>query len=62
MKNKDKYDLSELYFMWQYNPYYDVCGASIVYENKHIADISLEMDNPIQAIMNWLESECEEND
>lgn len=62
MKNKDKYDLRKLYFMWQYNPYYDVCGASIVYENKHIADISLEMDNPIQAIMDWLERECEEND
>ena len=62
MRNKDKYDLRNLTFMWQYNPYYDVCGASIVYENKHIADISLEMDNPIPAIMKWLESECEEND
>lgn len=62
MKNKDKYDLRKLGFMWQYNPYYDVCGASIVYENKHIADISLEMYNPIPAIMNWLESEFEEND
>ena len=48
--------------MWQYDSYCDVFRASIVYENKHIADILLEMDNPIQAIMNWLESECEEND
>lgn len=62
MKNKDKYDLRKLGFMWQYKQYYDVCVASIVYENKHIADISLEMDNQIQAIMDWLESECEEND
>ena len=62
MKNKEKYDLRGLYFMWQYDSYCDVFRASIVYENKHIADILLEMDNPIQAIMNWLESECEEND
>ena len=60
MKNKDKYDLRKLMFMWQYNPYYDVCGASIVYENKHLADISLEMDNPIQAIMDWLERESDD--
>ena len=62
MKNKEKYDLRKLCFMWQYNLHYDICGASIVYENKHIADISCEMDSPIQAIMKWLESECEEND
>lgn len=62
MKNKEKYDLRKLTFMWQYKPYYDVFGVSIVYENKHIADISCEMNNPIPAIMNWLESECEEND
>ena len=62
MKNKDKYDLRKLYFMWQYNPYYDVCVVEIVYENEYIADISCEMNNPIPAIMDWLERECEEND
>ena len=62
MKNKEKYDLRKLKFMMIYNSYYFICGVSIIYENKHIADISCEMDSPIQAIMNWLESECEEND
>ena len=59
MKNKDKYDLRKLMFMWQYNSNYNVCGVSIIYENKYIAEISCEIDSPIQAIMNWLESECE---
>ena len=58
MKNKDKYDLRKLIFLL----HYDVCVVEIVYENEYIAGISLEMDNPIQAIMDWLESECEEND
>ena len=62
MKNKEKYDLRKLKFMMIYNSYYFICGVSIIYENKHIADISCEMDSPIQAIMKWLESECEEND
>ena len=62
MKNKDKYDLRKLCFMWEYNLHYDICGASIVYENKHIAEISCARYSPIEAIMKWLESECEEND
>lgn len=62
MKNKDKYDLRKIIFMWQYNSYYFICGVSIIYENEHIADISCDRDNPIVAIMKWLESECEEND
>lgn len=62
MKNKEKYDLRKLMFMWEYNSHYDICGASIIYENEHIEDISCERYSPIQAIMNWLESECEEND
>ena len=62
MKNKDKYDLRKLCFMWEYNLHYDICGASIVYENKHIADISCDGHNPMFTIMNWLEMECEEND
>lgn len=62
MRNKDKYDLRKLGFMWQYNLHYDICGASIIYENKYIAEISCARYSPIEAIMNWLESECEEND
>ena len=62
MKNKDKYDLRKLIFMMQYDSHYNICGASIIYENKHIADISCERYSPIEAITNWLEMECEEND
>ena len=58
MKNKDKYDLRKLILLF----HYDVYVVSIVYENKYIADISCEMNNPIPAIMEWLESEFEEND
>lgn len=57
MKNKEKYDLRKLMFMWQYNSYYDICGASIIYENEHIADISGDGYSPIPVIMEWLESE-----
>ena len=55
MKNKEKYDLRKLIFLL----HYDVCAMEIVYENEYIAGISCEMDSPIQAIMKWLESECE---
>ena len=58
MKNKDKYDLRKLMFLL----HYDVFVVEVVYENEYIAGISCEMDSPIQAIMKWLESECEEND
>ena len=59
MKNKDKYDLRKLTFMWQYDLHYAICGVSIIYENGYIAEILCDRDNPIIAIMNWLESECE---
>lgn len=62
MKNKDKYDLRKLKFMLIYNSYYFICGVSILNENGYIAKILCERDNPIVAIMEWLESECEEND
>ena len=62
MKNKEKYDLRKLIFLWEYNLHYDICGASIVYENEYIAGISLGGNNPMFTIMNWLEMECEEND
>lgn len=62
MKNKEKYDLRKLKFMMIYNSYYFICGVSIIYENGYIAEILCDRDNPIIAIMNWLESECEEND
>lgn len=58
MRNKDKYDLRKLIFLL----HYDVCVVEIVYENEYIAEILCDRDNPIIAIMNWLESECEEND
>ena len=61
MKNKDKYDLRKLCFMWQYNLHYDICGVSIIYENGYIAEILCDRDNPIIASMKWLESD-EEND
>ena len=57
MKNKDKYDLRKLMFLL----HYDVCALEIVYENEYIAGISLGGNNPMFTIMNWLESE-EEND
>ena len=59
MKNKDKYDLRKLIFLWEYNLHYDICGVSIIYENGYIAEILCDRDNPIITIMNWLESECE---
>lgn len=62
MKNKDKYDLRKLIFMMQYDLHYFICGVSIIYENGYIAEILCDRDNPIIAIMKWLEMECEEND
>ena len=61
MKNKDKYNLRTLEFHWLYNSYHDRCGVSIVSGDKYITDITGEGYSPIPAIMNWLESE-EEND
>ena len=58
MKNKDKYDLRKLMFLL----HYDVCVIEFVYENEYIAGISCDGHNPMFTIMNWLESECEEND
>ena len=57
MKNKDKYDLRKLMFLL----HYDVSVMKIVYENEYIAGISCDGHNPMFTIMNWLESE-EEND
>ena len=57
MKNKDKYDLRKLMFLL----HYDVCVVEIVYENEYIAGISYDGNNPMFTIMNWLESD-EEND
>ena len=59
MKNKDKYDLRKLIFMWQYKSYYDVFGVSIIYENKYIDEISCDRNSPLIAIMNWLEMDEE---
>ena len=58
MKNKDKYDLRKLIFLL----HYDVFVVELVYENEYIAGISCDEHNPMFTIMNWLESECEEND
>ena len=60
MKNKDKYDLRKLTFMWQYDLHYFICGVSIIYENGYIAEILCDRDNPIIAIMNWLERESDD--
>ena len=57
MKNKDKYDLRKLMFLL----HYDVCVVEIVYENEYIAGISCDGHNTMFTIMNWLESD-EEND
>ena len=57
MRNKDKYDLRKLMFLL----HYDVCVVEIVYENEYIAGISYDGNNPMFTIMNWLESD-EEND
>lgn len=57
MKNKDKYDLRKLIFLL----HYDVFVVELVYENEYIAEISCGKDNPIKAIMEWLERD-EEND
>ena len=62
MKNKDKYDLRTLDFHWLYNSYHDRCGVSIVSGAEYITDITGEGYSPIPAIMEWLESECGEND
>lgn len=51
MKNKDKYDLRNLIFLWEYDLHYFICGIEIVYENEYIAEISCGKDNPIKAIM-----------
>lgn len=61
MRNKEKYDLRKLKFMFMYNSYYFICGVSIIYENEYIAKILCDRDNPIIAIMKWLEMD-EEND
>ena len=57
MKNKDKYDLRKLMLLL----HHDVSVLEIVYENEYIAGISFGGNNPMFTIMNWLESE-EEND
>ena len=61
MKNKDKYDLRTLDFLWLYNSYHDRCGVSVLLGEEYIIDITGEGYNPIPAIMEWLEKE-EEND
>ena len=62
MKNKDKYDLRNLQFHWMYNSYHDWCGIDILSGEEYIASIKGDGYSPIPVIMEWLESECEEND
>ena len=62
MKNKEKYDLRKLYFMWRFDSYHDRFEISILLEEKYITDITGGTYSPIPVIMEWLESECEEND
>ena len=62
MKNKDKYDLRNLQFHWMYNSYHDWCGIDILSGEEYIASITGDGYSPIHVIMDWLESECEEND
>ena len=62
MKNKDKYDLRNLQFHWMYNSYHDWCGIDILSGEEYIASIKGDGYSPIQVIMEWLESECGEND
>lgn len=62
MKNKEKYDLRKLEFPWSYNSYYGTCGISVLYGNKCIAKLAGKGYSPIHVIMDWLESECGEND
>ena len=62
MKNKDKYDLRNLQFHWMYNSYHDWCGIDILSGEEYIASITGDGYSPIPVIMEWLESECGEND
>ena len=62
MKNKDKYDLRKFDFKWKYDSYNDLCGVSVFYGNELIARLAGNGYSPIIVIMDWLESECEEND
>lgn len=57
MKNKDKYDLRKLDFLWRYNSYHDRFEISILSGNEYITDITGEGYSPIPAIMEWLEME-----
>lgn len=62
MKNKDKYDLRKLKFTFAYNSYFDEVNTCVMIEDKQVAQFKVKCFNTKVIIMNWLESECEEND
>lgn len=62
MKNKDKYDLRTLKFTFSYNSYFDEVNVCVMIEDKQIAEFKGKGFNSKKIIMEWLESECEEND
>ena len=61
MKNKDKYDLRNLQFLWMYNSYHGRCGIDILSGDEYIESITGIGYSPIPSIMEWLEKE-EENE
>lgn len=58
MKNKDKYDLTDLHFIIIYPSYWKeyTIEVSSKKDNK-LLDTFKTMDRPIDAIMKWLESD-----
>ena len=62
MKNKDKYDLRTLKFTFAYNSYFDEVNTCVMTEDKQVAQFKGKGFNTKKIIMEWLESECEEND
>ena len=58
MKNKNKYDLTDLHFIIIYTSYWKeyTIEVSSKKDNK-LLDTFKTMDRPIDAIMKWLESD-----
>ena len=63
MKNKEKYDLNCLKYVIIYKPYWKLYTIEVMdKESEVVLDTINTMKPEIEAIMEWLERECEEND
>ena len=63
MKNKEKYDLNCLKYVIIYKPYWQLYTIEVMDKESEVVLDTIKTMNPeIEAIMNWLERECEEND